>query len=148
MIRKATRYDIPRLLEMVEAYALEMPVKSLSEVKNHHPKDVEQFLFEIIMGRGFILIDQHMTGVLIALKNQNIWSKTVIELNELLWWVEPDHRNGTIGGRLWKEFDRMAEEMLKAGTIQMVVTSVSPIGPMIDYTKRGYSILGASFFRE
>ena len=113
-----------------------------------HPKDVEQLLFEIIMGRGFILIDQHMTGVLIALKNQNIWSKTVIELNELLWWVEPDHRNGTIGGRLWKEFDRMAEEMLKAGTIQMVVTSVSPIGPMIDYTKRGYSILGASFFRE
>ena len=137
-----------RLLEMIEAYALEMPVKSLSEVKNHHPKDVEQLLFEIIMGRGFILIDQHMTGVLIALKNQNIWSKTVIELNELLWWVEPDHRNGTIGGRLWKEFDRMAEEMLKAGTIQMVVTSVSPIGPMIDYTKRGYSILGASFFRE
>ena len=148
MIRKATRYDIPRLLEMVEAYALEMPVKSLSEVKNHHPKDVEQLLFEIIMGRGFILIDQHMTGVLIALKNKNIWSKTVVELNELLWWVEPDHRNGTIGGRLWKEFDRMAEEMLKAGTIQMVVTSVSPIGPMIDYTKRGYSILGASFFRE
>ena len=148
MIRKATRYDIPRILEMVEAYAYEMPIKCLSDVKNHNAQDVEQMLFEIIMGRGFILIDTHMTGILIALKNKNIWCKTVTELNELLWWVEPEHRNGTIGGRLWKEFDRLAEEMLKEGTIQMVVTSVSPMGPMIDYTKRGYSIFGASFFRE
>ena len=148
MIRKATRYDIPRLLEMVEAYALEMPVKSLSEVKNHHPQDVEQFLFEIIMGRGFILIDQHMTGVLIALKNKNIWSKTVTELNELLWWVEPDHRTGTIGGRLWKAFDERASKMLEVGDIDVAITSISASGPLIDYSKRGYKPFGASFVKE
>jgi hypothetical protein len=29
MIRQATRYDIPRLLEIVEAYAYENPIKKL-----------------------------------------------------------------------------------------------------------------------
>ena len=148
MIRLATRYDIPRLLEIVEAYAYENPIKILGKEDNHDPACVEQLLFTIIMGKGFIYIDKGLRGAIIAVKQQNIWCPKVKELHELLWWVEPEHRNGTIGGRLWKEFDRLAEEMLKEGTIQMVVTSVSPMGPMIDYTKRGYAILGASFFRE
>jgi hypothetical protein len=38
--------------------------------------------------------------------------------------------------------------MLKAGDIDFVVTSISAGGPLIDYTKRGYAPLGASFVRE
>jgi hypothetical protein len=148
MIRLATRYDIPRLLEIVEAYAFENPIKCLSRPNNHFPKYVEGLLFSIIAGRGFIYIDNNMRGALIAIKQGNVWSPNVKELNELLWWVEPEHRNGTIGGRLWKAFDERAEAMLKAGDIDFVVTSISANGPLIDYTKRGYAPLGASFVRE
>lgn len=148
MIRLATRYDIPRLLEIVEAYAYENPIKCLGQQQNHFPKYVEELLFGIIAGRGFIYIDNNMRGAIIAIKNSNIWSPKVKELNELLWWVEPEHRNGTIGGRLWKAFDDRAEAMLKAGDIDFVVTSVSANGPLIDYTKRGYKAVGASFVRE
>ena len=148
MIRLATRYDIPRLLEIVEAYAYEMPIKTLGRPSNHFPKYVEELLFSIIAGRGFIYIDNNMRGALIAIKQGNVWSPKVKELNELLWWVEPEHRNGTIGGRLWKAFDERAEAMLKAGDIDFVVTSISASGPLIDYTKRGYAPLGASFVRE
>jgi hypothetical protein len=148
MIRLATRYDIPRLLEIVEAYAYEMPIKTLGRPSNHFPKYVEELLFSIISGRGFIYIDNNMRGALIAIKQGNVWSPKVKELNELLWWVEPEHRNGTIGGRLWKAFDERAEAMLKAGDIDFVVTSISANGPLIDYTKRGYAPLGASFVRE
>lgn len=148
MIRLATRYDIPRLLEIVEAYAYENPIKCLGNPKNHFPRYVEELLFSIIVGRGFILIDNHMRGALIAIKNNNVWSPNIKELNELLWWVEPEHRNGSIGGRLWKAFDERAKEMLKAGDIDFVVTSVSASGPLIDYTKRGYKPVGASFARE
>ncbi|HSG62696.1 MAG TPA: hypothetical protein VLA24_14805 [Pseudomonadales bacterium] len=148
MIRLATRYDIPRLLEIVEAYAYENPIKCLGKSHNHFPKYVEELLFSIIAGRGFIYIDNNMRGAIIAIKQGNVWSPKVKELNELLWWVEPEYRNGTIGGRLWKAFDERAEEMLKAGDIDFVVTSISANGPLIDYTKRGYAPLGASFVRE
>jgi hypothetical protein len=135
-------------LEIVEAYAYENPIQALGKTQHHNPKHVEQLLFNIILGRGFILIDNHMRGALIAVKQNNIWSPNVKELHELLWWVEPEHRNGTIGGRLWKEFDGMAKTMLEAGDIDFAVTSISANGPLIDYTKRGYAPLGASFVRE
>jgi N-acetylglutamate synthase-like GNAT family acetyltransferase len=148
MIRKATRYDIPRLLEIVEAYAFENPITVLGKQSSHDAKYVETLLFGIIMGRGFIYIDNHMRGAIIAIKNQNIWCPKVRELNELLWWVEPEYRNGTIGGRLWKAFDNEANEMLNRGDIHCVITSISASGPLIDYSKRGYVPVGASFVKE
>lgn len=148
MIRLATRYDIPRLLEIVEAYAYENPIQALAKQHNHFPRYVEELLFSIIAGRGFIYIDNNMRGAIIAIKQGNIWSPKVKELNELLWWVEPEHRNGTVGGRLWKAFDERAGAMLKTGDIDFVVSSISARGPLIDYSKRGYAPLGASFVRE
>ena len=148
MIRLATRYDIPRLLEIVEAYAYENPIKKLGEPNNHIPCYVEELLFGIIQGRGFIYIDKYLRGAIIAYKTSNIWSPKVNELNELLWWVEPEYRNGTVGGRLWKAFDKRANEMLEAGQVDFVCTSISANGPLIDYTRRGYKPLGATFVRE
>lgn len=148
MIRLATRYDIPRLLEIVEAYAFENPIKTLGNAKHHNAKHVEQLLFSIILGRGFILIDRHMHGALIAVKQSNIWAPDVKELHELLWWVEPEYRNGSIGGRLWKEFDKIGSEMLGIGAIDFVVTSLNAEGPSIDYTKRGYKQVGTSYVKE
>ena len=148
MIRQATRYDIPRLLEIVEAYAYENPIETLGKTQHHNPKHVEQLLFSIILGKGFILIDNHMRGALIAIKQNNIWSPDVKELHELLWWVEPEHRNGSVGGRLWKEFDKIGTEMLERNDVDYVITSVSAKGPLIDYTKRNYKAVGASFVKE
>jgi len=148
MIRLATRYDIPRLLEIVEAYAYENPIHKLGEQSNHNVKYVEELLYSIIKGRGFIYIDANMRGAIVAYKTSNIWSPQVKELNELLWWVEPEHRNGTVGGRLWKAFDERAKEMLKANEIDFVCTSISANGPLIDYTRRGYKPLGATFVKE
>lgn len=148
MIRQATRYDIPRLLEIVEAYAYENPIKKLGNQDNHFPKYVEELLFSIIQGRGFIFIDSHLRGAIVAYKTSNIWSPKVKELNELLWWVEPEYRNGTIGGRLWKAFDERAKAMLEMGQVDVVFTSISANGPLIDYSRRGYKPLGATFVRE
>jgi hypothetical protein len=148
MIRLATRYDIPRLLEIVEAYAYENPIKVLGEEVNHFPRYVEELLFTIIQGRGFIYIDKHMRGAIIAIKQNNIWSPKVKELHELLWWVEPEYRNGTLGGRLWKAFDTTGTEMLKRGDIDLISTSISSKGPWVDYTKRGYNAVTASFVKE
>jgi len=148
MIRLATRYDIPRLLEIVEAYAFENPINKLGDTGNHDARYVEELLFGIIQGRGFIYIDNSMRGAIIAYKSSNIWCPRLKELNELLWWVEPEHRNGTIGGRLWNAFNEQATQMLKAEEVDFVCTSISANGPLIDYTRRGYKALGATFVKE
>jgi hypothetical protein len=148
MIRLATRYDIPRLLEIVEAYAYENPIKTLGKPDNHNPQHVEQLLFSILMGKGFIYIDENMRGAIIAVKQNNVWCPNVKELHELLWWVEPEYRDGTLGGRLWKAFDQTGTEMLKRGDIDFIVTSISAKGPWIDYTKRDYEAVTASFVKE
>lgn len=148
MIRQATRYDIPRLLEIIEAYSYEYPTSCLGNPRNHSPKHVELLLFSIMQGRGFVLIDNYMRGALIALKQTNIWCPDVVELHELLWWVEPEHRNGVVGGKLWLEYDKMANKMLEDKVIHCAYTSVSAKGPLIDYTKRGYKAVGASFVKE
>lgn len=148
MIRLATRYDIPRLLEIVEAYAYKNPIQILGNNQNHSAKYVEELLFGIIKGRGFIYIDKHMNGAIIGIKQNNIWCPKIKELHELLWWVEPEHRNGSIGGRLWKAYDQTATDMQKRGEVDCVYTSISATGPLIDYTKRGYKAVGASFVKE
>jgi hypothetical protein len=148
LIRFAKKYDIPRLLEIVESYAFENPIDILTKTENHFPRYVEELLFSIIQGRGFILIDNNMTGALIAIRQNNIWSPKVKELHELLWWVEPQHRNGMVGGRLWKEFDKLATQMLDKGDVNVVFTSVQGKGPIIDYTKRGYKVISANFAKE
>jgi hypothetical protein len=148
MIRLATRYDIPRLLEIVEAYAFENPITTLGRIDNHDPVHVEQLLFSIMQGKGFIYIDTSLRGAIIAIKQRNVWCPKVKELHELLWWVEPEYRNSTLGGRLWKAFDSAGTEMLDHGDIDLIVTSVSSKGPWIDYTKRDYIAATASFVKE
>lgn len=148
MIRLATRYDIPRLLEIVEAYSFEYPIETLGHRENHNAKHVENLLFSIINGRGFILIDNNMSGALIAIRQNNIWCPEVVELHELLWWVEPENRNTTVGGKLWIEYDKIATKMVKDGVINCAYTSVSANGPLINYIKRGYKAVGASFVKE
>lgn len=148
MIRQATRYDIPRLLEFVEQYAYANPIKILGDQKFHDAGYVERLLFEIVCGRGFILIDKEMRGTIMAIKQRNIWCPEIWELHELLWWVEPENRTGTLGGRLWKEFDKIAHKMIAEKQVQIVYTSISANGPFIDYTKRGYKPMGATFVRE
>ena len=148
MIRLATRYDIPRLLEIVEAYSKEYPIKTLGNEQFHRPQYVEGLLFSIIKGRGFVLIDDHMKGALIAIRQNNIWCPSVLELHELLWWVEPESRNTTVGGKLWIEYDKIATKMLEDKVVDCVYTSVSANGPLINYIKRGYKAVGASFVKE
>lgn len=147
-VRLASRHDIPKLLEIVEDYAFEQPIGKLKDTTNHLPDHVEQLLFGIICGRGFIYVDDEMRGAIIAYKTKNIWSPNVMELHELLWWVKPEARSGTLGGRLWMAFDSKATAMLEKGEIDYICTSLAFNGPEINYAKRGYKPLNASFVRE
>ena len=147
-MRNATRQDIPHLVEMMRRYANQAPIKILSDSANHNDDHVAKLLFSIICGRGFIVVDDAFRGMIVAIIVPNVWCPSVRELRELAWWVEPEHREKSIGGRLWLEFDKRAKELIEQKRVDYVCTTVMVNSPLVDYTKRGYKPLEATFFKD
>jgi len=147
MIREANRHDMPALLQMMRDYSTQTPVPALQAAAAHDEAHVANLMTQMMAGRGFVLIDNESRGFIAALITTNVWCPDVYELHELAWWVKPEHRNGTVGGRLWKEFDRLATDLIDDGRIDVAVTAVMAKNTWIDYTKRGYAPMQATFFR-
>jgi len=147
MIREANKHDMPALLQMMRDYSTQTPVPALQAAAAHDEAHVANLMIQMMAGRGFVLIDNESRGFIAALITTNVWCPEVYELHELAWWVKPEHRNGTVGGRLWKEFDRLATDLIDDGRIDVAVTAVMANNSWIDYTKRGYSPMQATFFR-
>ena len=147
MIREANKYDMPELLQMMRDYSTQTPVPALQAAAAHDEAHVANLMTQMMAGRGFVLIDNESRGFIAALITTNVWCPEVYELHELAWWVKPEHRNGTVGGRLWKEFDRLATDLIDDGRIDVAVTAVMANNTWIDYTKRGYAPMQATFFR-
>lgn len=148
MIRHATKYDIPILVEMVKQYAKEFPSDLAKQEKWVDEHYIQQLLMTMIAGRGFVLLDDDERGFLAAMVVPNLWYPKLQELSELAWWVKPEHRDGTVGGKLWLQFDKEANEMKTAGRIHYSKTALTAASPVINYEKRGYKKLETAYIKE
>lgn len=129
-------------------YANEAPIEQFKDSLNQNPEYFAQLIYEIINGKGFVLVDNEVNGMLIAVITPNIWCPKVIELKELAWWVKPTHRQGTLGGKLWLEFDKKSKELLNNSRIDIVYSTIMVSSPDINYEKRGYKKLETTYFKE
>jgi len=148
LIRKANKLDIPILLDFMREFAKESPIKTLNKLENHDSNYGANLLINIIAGRGFILVDTDLNGMIIAIITPNIWCPKVLELHELAWWIKPNKRNGTLGGKLWVAFKNEADEMLKDNRVQIVNMTKMSTSPLLDYEKRGFKLLDMKYFKE
>lgn len=148
MIRHATKYDINILVELVREYAKEFPDELAQSCSWFDEEYIKQLLMTMIAGRGFILMDDDNRGFLAAVIAPNVWGPKLLELTELAWWVKPEHRNSTIGGKLWLAFDKEATAMRDSGRIQVIKSSLTVGSPSIDYAKRGYKMLEMTYIKE
>lgn len=145
-MRYATKYDMPHLIEMMKAYADEAGIETLKQ--NQNEGHVKALFFEMIKGRGFVLIDDQFRGFLAAYVTRNFWNNSVKELHEVAWWVVPEFRDTSVGGKLWLRFNKLAQDMLDQKRVQIVCTSLMPNSPNIDYTRYNFKPMQATFFRE
>lgn len=124
MIRFASKFDVPVLVEMMRKYADESPIEVLRK-KEHHNRDYTKSVLEqLIIGRGFVLIDDKMRGMLAAMVAPNFWCPSVSEVKEIAWWVHPEYRNGTIGGRLYHAFMKKAQELVDQKIADVICISL------------------------
>lgn len=148
MIRHATKYDIDNLVDLVWEYAQEFPSELAQSCSWFDDGYIKQLLMTMIAGKGFILVDDDYRGFIAAIVSPNLWGPKLLELTELAWWVKPEYRNGTLGGKLWLAFDKEATAMKDSGRIQVIKTSLTVGSPSIDYAKRGYKMLEMTYIKE
>jgi hypothetical protein len=131
-IRIATRTDLDIIVNMMRNYAAAGPVKLLATQQNE--QHVRQFITAILLGAGRIWIgeqDNRSVGMLISVRNPNLWNPELIYLQELAWWVEPEAR------RLLYAFRDYAIEQLEANNIAGYTMSKMISSPNLDYSKLG-----------
>lgn len=119
MIRYANKYDIDKIIELLKDFAIitESPLAKnpLSWSKTY----VMQVITEIIAGKGFILIDEDQSGILVAIKTHCFWNDKSFQLQETLL----HGTNKIVIVRLIKEYIKIAKEMLNKNEINQAVMS-------------------------
>lgn len=101
-------------------------------------------LNEIIVGRGIIYVADHfgtVVGMLIAMRNPNLWDPKILAMNELAYWVEPEQRNTSAGYKLLSAYRDYCEEQKTAGLIEYYTISKMINSPDIRYDRFGFNKL-------
>jgi hypothetical protein len=148
LIREASKFDLDACVEMMRKYASESPIFKLRQAAFHDNYYVRHFLFSLICGRGFIFVDSQYRGMIAAIVTPNIWCPGVHEVKELAWWVDPEHRSGTIGGKLFVAYKVKAEKLIKEGRAQVMSVSLMANSPSIDLEGRGFKRIESTFCKE
>lgn len=106
----------------MKQYAENSEIALAANPMNWSKTFIENILTEIIAGRGFVLIDENKTGILIAIKSPIFWIENSIQLQEIML-----HSNNQITlMRLIKEYVRIAKKMLSENSITHAVMFSEP----------------------
>ena len=119
MIRFANKYDNDKIIEILKDFA----IKSNNPM-THNPLAwsrtyIEQILNTLYAGRGFVLIDDDQTDILVAAKTECFWLKDIYQLQEVML----TNNNKFVIYRLIREYIKIAKEMLNKKEINQAIMS-------------------------
>jgi N-acetylglutamate synthase-like GNAT family acetyltransferase len=141
IVRHATPFDIPALIDLLKEYRSHTPLKFLSEADDE--KYITAMLTEIISGKGVGLVAENgeVFGMLIASIHPSQWSPKHLLMTELAYWVEPEYRGGTAGHRLLAMYVQEAKQLKESGRICNFFISKMVNSPDLSYGKLGFEKL-------
>jgi hypothetical protein len=136
-------------IRLLQDFLLETSYAQSREAAN----DVEHLgkLVFTVMNNGYIWIayeDKEPVGILMSIKDRNMWAPTNIEFRELVWYVKPAHRNTLVSGRLFKHFCKKGDELLDQGLIQGYFTTRMATTTAIDLERRGFRLTENTYLKE
>ena len=138
-IRPANKFDLDCLVDMMKHYRSQSPLECLKE--SNDEIYVRSILTHIIIGRGVLFVaekDSLVIGMIMALKNENLWDPEIHAFNELAFWVEPEHRGTSAGYRLLKAYQEAAEQAKASGEIKYYTISKMINSPDLSYDRFGF----------
>jgi len=137
-IRKANKWDLPYIIEMLKHFREQTPIPQMAKCDNH--EHINTLYHHLLLGGGLALVAEttHPIGMIMGIKNNSIWDPKIVELRELVFWVEPEHRGSTAGYRLLKQYIKQANEMIEENKITLHTMTKMTNSPDLDFGRFGY----------
>lgn len=142
MIRQANKYDIESIIRMLKAYRDKAPTQFLRDSSNQ--EHIEKMLNNIMAGAGFVLLgikNDEAIGMLIAAMHPNIWNPDAMQISEIAFWIDEEHRGGKIAYQLIKAYIQECEDWKQEKRIQFFSMSKMSNSPDLSYDKFGFKKL-------
>ena len=138
IIRTANKFDLPHIIKMLKHFREQTPIDLMRDCNDE--QYINKLYHHIILGGGLALVAEMVQpiGMIIGIKDQNIWDPELRILRELVYWVEPNYRNGTAGYKLIRHYTTAAQEMVDQNRIKMFTMSKMVNSPNLDYGRFGY----------
>jgi N-acetylglutamate synthase-like GNAT family acetyltransferase len=144
MIRQATRQDKEQIIKLMKLFRAESNIKQYQELDNEPYWN--RLLDTILAGAGIIFIEDNV-GLIMALIIPTIWCDKTLYMQELAWYVKPEHRNTSIGYRLLKKYVDYGNELKAQGRISMFAIAKMITSPDIKYGKFGFTKLDENWIQ-
>ena len=149
MIRLATYQDTRIIVGLVQQFLQETSYGQAQSAST----DIEHLckLTWTFQQHGYIwlaFVDDQPVGLLIAIKQPNMWLPQAQELREIVWYIQPEHRTSSIGGKLFLQYCRQGEELLKSGKIDGYFTTRMTTTDSINYERRGFRLTESTYIKE
>lgn len=148
MIRQANKYDMEAIVRMLKAYRDKAPTQFLRDSSNQ--EHIEKMLNNIFAGAGFVLLgvkDDEAVGIMIAAQHPNIWNPEVMQVSEIAFWVDEEHRGGKMAHRLLHAYIQQCEEWKQENRIQFFSLSKMHNSPDLSYDKFGFEKLEETWIK-
>ena len=136
-IRHATKYDARSIINMLWHYNDSGAIEGLSVADE---KTALKILTHILAGAGIALVaekNNEPVGMLLAFKVPFLWDNSKYIMNEIAYWVEFEHRGGTAGYRLLKEYVDECEQLKDKKMIANYTISQME-GQTLNYSRFGF----------
>lgn len=117
MIRFANKYDNNKIIELLKGFAIQSNNPMTNNPMHWSKTYIEQILSTLYAGKGFILIDDEQTDILVAAKIECFWLKGIYQLQEVML----TNNNKFVIYRLIKEYIKIAKEMLDKNEVQQAI---------------------------
>jgi GNAT superfamily N-acetyltransferase len=141
MIRLATKWDRDAVVGMLNHYKLQSPI----EFQRVADDSQAYTIFDnIYAGAGVCFVSEDkgvVNGFLMAVRNPNVWDPLHYALQELAYWVEPEHRGGTAGYKLLKTYRDYCADLLAEQKITYYTVTKMSNSPDLKYDKFGFEKL-------
>ena len=147
-VRKVLRKDFYNVQSLFKDFANAAPVEYYHDPDynvNHINKR-----FDYIRLAGVFLVAEHkdkIVGFLMAAPVEDVWLQDRLTMRELAWWVDPEYRDRTAGGRLFIDYQNHCEQLLQAGCIVGYTMTMLEQSPNINLKKRGMDKIESIYMR-
>ncbi len=148
MIRQANKFDMDSIVRMLKAYRDKAPTQFLRDSSNQ--EHIEKLINNILAGAGFILLavkEDDPVGMIIGAQHPNIWNPEVMQISEIAFWLDEEHRGGKLAHRLLHAYIQQCEEWKQENRIHFFSLSKMVNSPDLSYEKFGFEKLEETWIK-